>query len=242
MPGSPRTYLCFSWKPVCNIKLLKIKSQFKCTVGAGYLEQPAGEFSWKVNNHPRFICFMTLDFCVSCSHQARHTLISSFPTVASLCWVSGLKGLCHDRHLSLEGFWSAQAPVRLNPLPQLPGFPRCWRSKWKLHLLCFIYFRMKFFMTRVAFHLERWSTEIIQVVCALHKTEDKCTCRTCIDREGRRFTYLTHVHWAQVTFQVLCNFFWEIKKWIRLSLWPHSRSSSSKLCWMVQCRSEVVSS
>lgn len=110
------------------------------------------------------LSILWLDFCVSCSHQARHTLISSFPTVESLCWVSGLKGLCHDRPLSLEGFWSAQAPVRLNPLPQMPGFPCCWRSKWKLHLLCFIYFRMKLFLTRVAFHLERWSTAIMQVV------------------------------------------------------------------------------
>lgn len=187
MLGSPRTYLCFSWKPVCNIKLLKIKSQFKCTVGAGYLEQPAGECSCKVNNHPRFIYFMTLDFCVSCSHRARHTLISSFSTVESLCWVSGLKGLCHDQPLSLEGFWSAQAPVRLNPCPQMPGFPCCWRSKWKLHLLCFIYFRMKLFLTRVAFHLERWSIAKMQVAPCTKQRISVHAIRVQMEREGTSY-------------------------------------------------------
>lgn len=91
----------------------------------------------------------------------------------SLCWVSGLKGLCHDWPPSLEGFWSAQAPVRLNPPP--PGaraFPALEGENGNHTFLCLVYFRMKLFLTRVAFHLERWATAIVQV-CTLHKAEHR---------------------------------------------------------------------
>lgn len=62
MPGSLGTYLCFSWKPVCNIKLLKVKSQFKWTVGAGYFGEPSGEFSGNVNNHSLIYLFYNFGF------------------------------------------------------------------------------------------------------------------------------------------------------------------------------------
>lgn len=134
---------------MCNIKLLKIKSQFKWTVEAGYLEEPAGKFSCKINKHPRFIYFMTLYFCVSRSRRARHTLILSFPTVESLCWDSGLERFCYDQPLSLEGSWSAQAvPVRPIPSPRCQGFPAVDGANGNHIFLRFVYFRVELFLTR----------------------------------------------------------------------------------------------
>lgn len=93
---------------MCNIKLLKIKSQFKWTVGAGYLEEPAGELSCKVNNHPRFIYFMTLYFVYRVPvEQGTHPYIE-FPHSTVFVLGQRLERFCYDRPLSLEGSWSAQ--------------------------------------------------------------------------------------------------------------------------------------
>ena len=105
--------------------------------------------SCKVNNQPRFIYFMTLYFSVSHSRRARHTLILSFPTVESLCWVSSLKRFCYNGPLSLEGSWSAQAvPVRPIPSPRGQGFAAVDGANGNHIFLCFVYFRMKLLLTR----------------------------------------------------------------------------------------------
>lgn len=97
---APRTYLCFAQTGVISNSENKIGGKVDC--GSWLFRGIAGECSCKVNNHPRFIYFMTLIFCVSRSLQARHTLILSFPTAESLCWVSGLKCFCHNGLLSLR--------------------------------------------------------------------------------------------------------------------------------------------